>query len=202
MVMTSFERKALDAGYSVIAGIDEAGRGPLAGPVVAAACLFSLDTYIEGVNDSKKLSPKKRERLYGEILSLPIGYGIGIIDVATIDEINIYQATLRAMEEAVKALSTAPDYLLVDGMPLNSLGIPSEKIIKGDTKSHTIASASILAKVTRDMMMQEYDIRWPEYGFAKHKGYGTRQHIEALKKHGPCPIHRLTFEPIKSMNTP
>ena len=166
--------------FSYICGIDEAGRGPLAGPVVAGAVILPKGKRILYVNDSKKLSEKKRDELFDVIKEEALSYGIGIVSPERIDEINILQATYEAMHEAVNKLSVKPDILLIP-------------IIKGDAKSLSIASASILAKVTRDRLMTEYDSLYPEYGFARHKGYGTKVHIEAIKEYGPCPIHRRTF---------
>lgn len=194
--LTRYEAEARAQGYRLIAGIDEAGRGPLAGPVVAAACIIPEGIFFEGINDSKQLSPKQRCHLYESLISHPsIVYGIGSSDAREIDEVNIYQATILAMLRAVEALTTHPDYLLVDGMKLPHPTIPVLKIIKGDTLSQSIAAASILAKETRDRLMGEYHERWPEYHFDRHKGYGTEKHLEALSLHGPCPIHRLSFAP-------
>lgn len=199
--MTTFERDARQQGFSTIAGVDEAGRGPLAGPVVAAACIIPDGLYIAGVNDSKKLSPKQRATLFEQLTNHPdIIFGIGIIDAQTIDKVNIYQATILAMQRALDALALRPDMLLVDGMPLSYQGLPSQKIIKGDSKSQSIAAASIIAKETRDALMLDYDRQWPQYGFAKHKGYGTAFHMDAINEWGPCAIHRATFEPIKSLS--
>jgi ribonuclease HII len=193
-----YEEQARASGFQAIAGVDEAGRGPLAGPVVAAACLIPSGIYIPQVNDSKKLTPKLRKRLFDQITSdSRICYGIGFIDSAEIDRINIYQATIQAMLLAISKLTESPDYLLVDGLKLPHPSIPSLKIVKGDTLSQSIAAASILAKVTRDQMMLEYHAQWPHYGFDQHKGYCTSKHLEALKKHGPCEIHRRSFEPCK-----
>lgn len=195
------ENAARRQGYQNIAGIDEAGRGPLAGPVVAAACIIPCDVFFPGVNDSKQLTPEERSDLF-EIISKDerVHYGIGIVSHLEIDRINIYQASIVAMLEAVKKLSFMPDFLLVDGMPLPHPNIPCQKIIGGDALSQSIAAASILAKVTRDRIMVEYHQQWPQYGFDQHKGYFTPQHIEALAKHGPCPIHRMSYEPLKSGN--
>jgi ribonuclease HII len=194
--LMSFERQARKQGYKTIAGVDEAGRGPLAGPVVAAACIIPEGLVFSGINDSKKLSPAQRESLFSALTSHPkVIYGVGIVCAETIDQINIYQATIQAMCHAIAALSQQPDYLLVDGMALPH-SILSEKIIKGDAKSQSIAAASILAKVTRDRMAEEWEIKWPHYGFGKHKGYGTPQHLAALAAHGPCPLHRHSFAPI------
>lgn len=197
--MLTYEHDALKKGFRRIAGIDEAGRGPLAGPVVAAAALLPFDDLrIEGINDSKQLSPKTRERLFEEIMSdTRILYGIGIVYPKEIDEINIYQATIRAMLKAVSQLKPQPDILLVDGLALPHT-IPCLKIIKGDELSLSIAAASIIAKVTRDRLMQDIHHHYPDYGFDQHKGYGTAKHMEAIATHGPCEWHRMTFEPMKS----
>lgn len=176
-----------------ICGIDEAGRGPLAGPVVAAAAVLPKDCTILYLNDSKKLSEKKRELLFEEIKEKAVAYGIGIVGPDRIDEINILQATYEAMRQAVAGLSVTPDILLNDAVTIPQLDFMQVPIIKGDAKSVSIAAASILAKVTRDHMMVEYDKLFPEYGFAKHKGYGTAAHIQVLRSLGPCPIHRRTF---------
>ena len=189
--MRAYEKKHALCSY--ICGIDEAGRGPLAGPVVAAAVILPKDALIYYLNDSKKLSEKRREALFPEIQEKAIAYGIGIVDERTIDEINILNATYRAMREAVLQLSVPPDILLVDAVKIPELDIPQEPIIKGDAKSVSIAAASVLAKVTRDHMMAALDEKYPEYGFAKHKGYGTAAHIAAIKEYGPCEIHRRTF---------
>lgn len=188
----AFERELLSSGARLIGGMDEAGRGPLAGPVVAAAVIMPLDSPIEGVDDSKQVSEKKRERLFGEIIEKAIAYKIVAVDEKVIDEINILNATKRAMAECVSGLSVRPDVVLVDAVKL-ALEVPTKAIIKGDALSYSIAAASILAKVYRDRLMRDYDALYPEYGFAKHKGYGTKDHIEALRTYGPCPIHRRTF---------
>ena len=179
--------------YSYICGIDEAGRGPLAGPVVAGAVILPKGKRILYINDSKKLSEKKRNELYGVIKEEALSYGIGIVSPEKIDEINILQATYEAMRQAVSQLNVLPDILLNDAVTIPGIDVRQIPIVKGDAKSLTIASASILAKVTRDRMMTEYDSLYPEYGFAKHKGYGTKMHIEAIKEYGACPIHRKTF---------
>lgn len=181
-------------GLQNICGIDEAGRGPLAGPVVVASVILPKDSMIEGVNDSKKVSEKKRERVFDEIINNAISYGVGIIDETKIDEINILQATKLGLTTALKELKVKPDAILVDALQgIDTLGIPYKSIIKGDALSYSIAAASIIAKVTRDRIMIGYDKIYPEYGFAKHKGYGTAEHISAIKKYGLCPIHRLSF---------
>ncbi|MBS4170865.1 ribonuclease HII [Neochlamydia sp. AcF95] len=196
--LTVFEEEARQQGYQVIAGIDEAGRGPLAGPVVAAACIIPVGLLIPEVNDSKQLSSDKRTELYNILTRHDaIHYGIGVIDSPTIDKINIYQATIAAMLKAVAQLSLEPHFLLVDGLKLPHPSIPTQKIIKGDTKSQSIAAASIIAKVTRDRLMIEYHQKWPLYGFDQHKGYGTAKHLEALNLHGVCPIHRQSFGPVR-----
>ena len=176
-----------------ICGIDEAGRGPLAGPVVAAAAVLPKDCQIFYLNDSKKLSEKKRDLLFDEIKEKAVAYGIGIVSPQEIDEINILQATYEAMRQAISQLNVIPEILLNDAVTIPGVDIMQVPIVKGDAKSVSIAAASILAKVTRDRMMMEYDQIYPEYGFAKHKGYGTAAHIAALKEYGPCPIHRRTF---------
>ena len=187
-----FERELLASGAKLIGGMDEAGRGPLAGPVVAAAVVMPLDDVIEDVDDSKKLTEKKRERLFDEIIKKALAYKIVTVDEKVIDEINILNATKKAMTECVSGLSVRPDVVLVDAVKL-SLDVPTKAIIKGDALSYSIGAASILAKVYRDRLMQEYDAIYPWYGFAQNKGYGTKDHIDALKSVGPSPIHRRTF---------
>ena len=177
-----------------ICGIDEAGRGPLAGPVVVASVIMPKDSMIEGVNDSKKVSEKKREKLYEEITNTAIAWGVGIIDQREIDEINILNATKKGLTNSLKELEIKPDLILVDALTnIDTLGIPYRSIIKGDAKSYSIAAASIIAKVTRDRIMRQWDELYPEYGFEKHKGYGTKMHIDAIKEYGPCPLHRKSF---------
>ncbi|MCB6611485.1 ribonuclease HII [[Clostridium] symbiosum] len=190
--MKEYERKY--EGYSIVCGIDEAGRGPLAGPVVAAAAVLPKDATILWLNDSKKLSEKRREELFQEIQEKAVTYGVGIVSPAVIDEINILQATYEAMRQAVSSLSSEPDILLNDAVIIPGIDEKKQvKIIKGDAKSVSIAAASILAKVTRDRMMGEYDKLYPEYGFAQHKGYGTKAHMDAIREFGVCPIHRRSF---------
>lgn len=197
--LTAYERAASERGYQCIAGLDEAGRGPLAGPVMAAACIIPAGVFLPGIDDSKKLSASQRQGIYELILASPqICYAIASATHQEIDKHNIYQSSMLAMLRAVEKLQQKPDYLLVDGMKLPASATPHEKIIKGDAKSQSIAAASILAKVTRDHLMDEYHRQWPQYGFDKHKGYATPQHLAALKAFGPCPIHRMNFEPIKS----
>ena len=187
-----YERQLSEKGYTLIAGMDEAGRGPLAGPVTIASCMMDLTDILDGVNDSKKISEKKRELLYPKIIERAIAYSIIHISHERIDEINILNATKTGMKKCVSDLFPIPEYLLVDAVEYD-FGIPHKSIIHGDALSYSIAAASILAKVSRDRLMEEYDAKYPEYGFAKHKGYGTKEHIEAIKKYGPCPIHRRTF---------
>jgi len=182
------------AQYGIVCGTDEAGRGPLAGPVVAAAVVLPEGLVIEGLDDSKKLTEKKREELYDIITAQAIAYGIAMVSEEEIDEINILQATFLAMRRAVEALSVKPDFVLIDGNREPDLGdLPLKTIVKGDSRSANIAAASILAKVTRDRYMTELDAVYPQYGFAIHKGYGTKKHYAALEEFGPCPPHRKTF---------
>ncbi len=195
----AYEYAARDEGAKYVAGVDEAGRGPLAGPVVVAAVILPFGLFLPGLNDSKKVAPKKRELLYDEILEKAAAVRVSIVDAATIDRVNIYQATMNGMYDAILHLDPKPDKVLIDAVELSKLPTPSLSIIKGDAKSASIAAASIIAKVTRDRMMLKYDALYPQYGFAQHKGYGTAQHIEALEKYGPCPIHRKSFEPVRSM---
>ena len=191
-----FEEELYDEGYKNICGVDEAGRGPLAGPVVVAACILPPFLRIEGINDSKQLSEKKREELFKIIKKNALAYNVVFISEKVIDEINIYEATKRGMLEAIEGLKINPDYVLVDAMPLGELKTSNKSIIHGDALSASIAAASILAKVTRDHYMEKMDIKYPNYGFKHHKGYGTKMHLEALEKLGPCPIHRKTFGPV------
>ena len=191
--MRLFEHQMEAEGYTLICGIDEAGRGPLAGPVVAGAVILPKDCEILGINDSKKLSGKRREELYDEVMEKAVAAGAGIVGPGRIDEINILQADYEAMCEAIGKLSVMPQVLLNDAVTIPQVRIPQKNIIHGDAKSVSIASASIIAKVTRDRLMEEYDSLFPEYGFARHKGYGTADHYAALKKYGPCPIHRMSF---------
>lgn len=191
--MLEIENMLYDKGFKYICGVDEAGRGPLCGPVVAAAVVLKKDDKIEGVNDSKKLSEKKREKLYDDIMRQAVSVGVGISDVDVIEEINILNATKRAMCEAISNLDIKPDYVLIDGNQGINISIPYDTVVKGDSKSESIAAASIIAKVTRDRLLREYDKKYPEYGFAKHKGYGTKAHIEAIQKYGLLSIHRPSF---------
>ena len=188
-----FEKQAIAEGFTTVCGIDEAGRGPLCGPVCAAAVILPVDCEIEGINDSKKLSEKKREKLYNEITEKAVCYAVSLVPADVIDEINILQATFLAMRNAVSGLSVQPDIALIDGNQKPGLTIEERTIVKGDAKSISIAAASILAKVTRDRYMLEADTKYPEYKFAQHKGYGTKLHYEMLAEYGLCPEHRRTF---------
>ena len=188
-----YENEGYEKGYLYIGGIDEAGRGPLAGPVVAAVVVFKQGTKIEGINDSKKLSESKREELFEIIKKEALDYGIGIVNNEEIDEFNILNATYMAMKKALNSLKQKPDYLLIDAATIPGIDIKQNPIIKGDSKSISIAAASILAKVTRDSMMYQYDEIYPEYGFKSHKGYGTKEHYDAIEKYGITPIHRKSF---------
>ncbi|WP_394232549.1 ribonuclease HII [Niallia oryzisoli] len=196
ITMTAFEKKYRQEGYQLIAGIDEVGRGPLAGPVVAAAVILPSDFYLPGIDDSKKLTEQKREQFYTHIKETAIAIGLGIIDNAEIDAINIFAATKKAMSQAVSQLMPKPDFLLIDAVKLDT-PYPLEAIIKGDGLSISIAAASIVAKVTRDRILKEYDILYPNYGFASNSGYGTKEHLEAIQAYGITPIHRKSFAPIK-----
>lgn len=192
--LSKFEREYNEKGFELIGGIDEAGRGPLFGPVVAACVVLPKGCLIEGVNDSKKLSEKKREALFDEIKEKAVAWGVGIVDNNTIDEINILEATRKAMHEAVSNLQVKPDYIFIDAEKhVDTNGIPYLPIIKGDALSINISCASIIAKVTRDRMVDEYAKMYPEYGLEKHKGYGTKQHTDAIKQYGLTPLHRKTF---------
>ena len=193
MLTYEIEQKYTDEGYSIICGCDEAGRGPLAGPVVAAACVLAQGLVIEGLNDSKKLSEKKREALFDIIKKEAVAYSIASASVEEIGEINILNASMLAMKRAIEGLSVKADLALIDGNIARGFDIPAVPRVKGDAKSPSIAAASILAKVTRDRLLCEYDKQYPEYGFSKHKGYGTKLHIEAIKQHGVLPIHRRDF---------
>ena len=196
--MLRYEKELYKAGYQTIAGIDEVGRGPLAGPVVAAAVILPPGCKIKGLNDSKKIPKKKHQEIYQAVLDKALAVGIGLIDNEVIDQVNIYEATKLAMKEALSKLSLKPDYLLIDAMKLD-IDIPQESIIKGDANSLSIAAASIVAKVTRDKLMADYDKEYPGYDFAQNAGYGTKSHLQGLERKGVTPIHRKTFEPVKSM---
>ena len=188
-----YEREAFAEGFAVVCGVDEVGRGPLAGPVCAAAVILPRETVIDGLNDSKKLPDKKRRELYDIITERAVAYGIAFASEQEIDEVNILQATFLAMERAMEKLSVRPQLALIDGNRAKDFGLPVRTIVSGDALSASIAAASILAKVTRDRLMEELDGEYPLYGFAVHKGYGTKRHYEALRAFGPCPIHRRTF---------
>lgn len=188
-----YENMALQKGYKAICGVDEAGRGPLAGPVCAAAVILPEGVVIEGVNDSKKLSEKKREALFDVICETAVAYSIAFADVDEIEEVNILRATMNTMKRAVEGLSVKADFAYIDGNTMPPLDIDGECIVKGDAKSMSVACASILAKVSRDRLMLEYAKEYPQYGFEKHKGYGTKLHTEAIREYGPCPVHRPGF---------
>lgn len=189
-----FEKAAVNSGFSCICGVDEAGRGPLAGPVCAAAVILPAGAVIDGLDDSKKLTEKKRERLYDIIKQTAVAYSVAYGTLEEIETVNILEATYLAMNRAIEGLSVKPDFALIDGNRVpRGIKIPCETIVKGDSKSMSVAAASVLAKVTRDRLMLEYDKKYPEYNFKKHKGYGTKEHTELIKQYGPCEIHRLSF---------
>ncbi|MCL2145478.1 MAG: ribonuclease HII [Endomicrobia bacterium] len=195
----SFDKKFYDKGFLSIAGIDEAGRGPLAGPVAAAAVILPIDISIPYLNDSKKLTEKRRNELFGIIKEKALAYSVAVIGNDKIDEVNILQAAFMAMKNAVQCLKVVPELCLVDGNhKIPNFNINQEAVVDGDAKSAAIAAASILAKVTRDKIMRDYAEKFPQYGFDKHKGYGTKIHMEALKKYGACEIHRKSFAPVKT----
>ena len=196
--MNEYIKRFLNQGYNIIAGVDEAGRGPLAGPVFASVVILPLDCQIEGLNDSKKLSEKKREYLYDEIIDKAIDYSVASANEKEIDEINILQATFLAMKRALDKIKIRPDIILVDGNRDPGFDIKTECVVKGDSLIDSISAASILAKVSRDRFIRELAKEYPEYGFEKHKGYGTKAHLEAIKKYGPCSIHRISFAPLNS----
>ncbi len=200
--MWAYEQRVRADGFSLVAGIDEAGRGPLAGPVVAAAVILPESIPISGINDSKKLTPRKREALYHDIYRHAVAVGIGIIDPVEIDRINILQASLKAMVFAVLNLEPGPDYLLIDGRFPIAMNLPQQALVRGDAKSISIAAASIVAKVTRDRIMCRYGCEYPEFDFATHKGYPTRAHREAIRKFGCCPIHRRSFGGVREFLNP
>jgi ribonuclease HII len=205
-----FERELVQRGCPVIAGVDEAGRGPLAGPVVAAAVIFPLEWItkglphpLRGLTDSKQLTPEERDRFFARLISFPeVKYAIAWSDHVLIDEINILQATFRAMNDALAQLNPVPMHVLIDGNQISSARWLQTPLVNGDARSYSIAAASVLAKVTRDRMMVEFHQQWPQYGFAEHKGYGTEKHLAALAQHGPCPLHRRSFAPIKPAPAP
>lgn len=191
--MLEIEESLYEKGYKLVCGVDEAGRGPLCGPVVAAAVILKPGQMIDGVNDSKKISEKKREKLYEDIMANALAVGVGMSDVDVIEEVNILNATKLAMKQAINNLKVQPEYVLIDGNQMIDITIDAETVVSGDAKSESIAAASIIAKVTRDRMLLEWDKEYPEYGFAKHKGYGTKAHIEAIGKYGLTPLHRKSF---------
>lgn len=192
--MLRYERALWEDGVQFIAGVDEAGRGPLAGPVVAAAVVFASDVSIAGIDDSKRLTPTRREELFEEIMGEALAVATGIVTEKEIDRMNVLQATFKAMRMAIGSLSIRPEHILIDGRPLPEKFFHQTAIIGGDRQSYSVAAASIVAKVTRDRMMVAYDKVYPQYGFARHKGYGTKKHVEAIRLHGPCEIHRKTFQ--------
>ena len=192
--LKKMDEDVFSQGFKYVCGIDEAGRGPLAGPVVVASVILPVNSMIEGVNDSKKISEKKREKLYEQIIEQAISYSVGIVDQKEIDRVNILNATKAGLTEAIKGLEIKPDIILVDALNnIDTCQIPYKSIIKGDAKSYSIAAASIIAKVTRDRIMRQWDEIYPTYGFKKHKGYGTSAHIHSIKENGICPLHRLSF---------
>lgn len=195
--MLEYENNLYNEGVTLIAGVDEVGRGPLIGPVVACACILPVNFYHKDIKDSKKLSEKKREEMYKIIKENAISIGLGIVSEKVIDEVNIYEATKIAMKEAIKNLNITPEHVLIDAMKLE-LNVPSTSIIKGDAKSESIAAASIIAKVTRDHMLDEMDKEYPMYDLKNNKGYGTKKHLEALKTHGPCKYHRVSYSPVRN----
>lgn len=197
--LLKYEKALYKNGVKLIAGVDEVGRGPLVGPVVAAAVILPINYHLEGLNDSKKLTEKKRERLYDILMQEAIAIGIGEASAKEIDEINIYQASKLAMIRALKNLKIKPEHVLVDAMPLKEIDIPSTSIIHGDALSLSIAAASVIAKVTRDRMMIELDKKYPEYGFAQHKGYPTKKHLEVLQKYGVLDNYRFTYGPVRDL---
>ncbi len=193
MLEYTIENELNEKGFRAVCGVDEAGRGPLCGPVCAAACILPSGLYIEGLNDSKKLSAKRRDKLFDEICANAIAYSIALSSVDEINELNILEATLLAMRRAIGGLNIKADYALIDGNICRGFALPAQCVIHGDAISPSIAAASILAKVTRDRLCEELDREYPQYGIAKHKGYGTKQHMDALRQYGPAPIHRKQF---------
>ncbi len=197
--LLAFERDAWDKGFELVAGVDEAGRGPLAGPVVAAAVVFKPGEVPDGIRDSKELSPKRREELFSRICEKAVATGLGIVSEKVIDRINILRGTHQAMRRAIASLNLKPDLSMIDGMRVPGVNWLQKPIVDGDRVSASIAAASIIAKVTRDRMMIAQDRVYPQYGFASHKGYGTRAHVAALEKYGPCKIHRFSFRPVREV---
>jgi ribonuclease HII len=202
MPLYEFDAALRTDGIRLVAGVDEAGRGPIAGPVVAAAAVLPDDVRIDGLRDSKLISEAERISIYDKIVSLAISFGVGISDVETIDRVNILEATKLAMIQAISSLAVEPDFILVDAVRLPSVSIRQRAEVKADAKSASVAAASVIAKETRDRMMRGYDVEYPGYGFAKHKGYGTREHMDCLRDLGPCPIHRKTFGGVKNLELP
>ncbi len=200
--MLVFEKACRHKGYRCIAGLDEAGRGPLAGPVVAAAVILPAEVFIQGLDDSKRLTPRQRDALFPIIMDKAIGVGVGVVAHDVIDRINILQATLLAMEQALQKMPCQPDFLLVDALTLPFSDVPQKAIIKGDQRCVSIAAASVIAKVTRDRIMKDYHQQFPLYGFLSHKGYPTSEHLKRLKIYGPCEIHRRTFRGVAQSPTP
>jgi ribonuclease HII len=196
-----YELELIAKGFRHIAGVDEAGRGPLAGPVVIAAVILPAGERLVGLDDSKKLSPRQRDALYTVIRSVAVGIEYCVYDAESVDRLNIYQATLRGMYDVLGKIQPAPDAALIDAMPLPGLNFPCRSLIHGDALSASIAAASIIAKVERDRIMERFDECYPQYGFCRHKGYATPEHLSAIEKHGPCPIHRKSFAPVKSWGT-
>jgi ribonuclease HII len=196
----AFEEEIQAQGFRVIAGLDEAGRGPLAGPVVAAAVVLAPTKKMAGIDDSKKLSPEQREKFFSLILQQAAAVGIGVVDAREIDRLNILRASLKAMEQAVQNLPLSPDFLLIDGIHSLTLPLAQRAIPKGDQRCQSIAAASIVAKVTRDRLMLAYHDEYPQYNFARHKGYGTREHLQAIRQYGCCPLHRQSFKPIYQLS--
>ena len=196
-----YEEELYDSQIELVCGCDEVGRGCIAGPLVVAACIMPPLLRIDGINDSKKLTAKKREELYKKITKEAIAYNVVFIDESTVDELNIYQATKKGMLEAIEGLKVKPEFALIDAMPLGELELPHNSIIHGDARSASIAAASIIAKVTRDHYMEKMDVKYPNYGFKKHKGYCTKEHVRALEKYGPCEIHRKTYFPVSKYFT-
>lgn len=195
--MSLIEEKLFSQGYKDVAGVDEAGRGPLAGPVAAAAVILPRHFVLKGVNDSKKLTALQRKRIFQAIIDSNISFATAFVDAEEIDQMNILQATFLAMKKAVHSLDRIPEFVLIDGNRSPQIAIPSKCIIRGDSLSISIATASVIAKVARDEIMEKYHEKYPQYGFGDHKGYGTKRHLEALYKYGPCPIHRFSFAPVK-----
>jgi ribonuclease HII len=197
-----FEREAWKAGAYWVAGVDEVGVGPLAGPVVAAAVVLPPDSRLREIDDSKKLTATQREEVAIVIRQTALGIGVGIVEVDEIDRINIYRASLEAMRRAVMALPTVPDHVVVDARSIPGIAVPQTAVIKGDSRCYSVAAASIVAKVTRDAMMRDIDAIFPQYGFCAHMGYATQQHLDAIQRHGPSPIHRRSFAPVRELRLP